>query len=94
MQGFELGKDLTFIEFLDDPIKTAFFKEYHLSMARIALDRGFGVLLETIATWKASQHMVTEVLGLSLDKWKELVTKNVDLMLEVRDQLEAEVKAR
>ena len=36
-KGMELGKDLTFLEFMDDPMKVKFFKEYYFSMATIAL---------------------------------------------------------
>ena len=36
-KGMELGRDLTFLEFMDDPLKIKFFEEYYVYMATIAL---------------------------------------------------------
>ena len=36
-KGMELGRDLTFLEFMDDPLKIRFFEEYYVYMATIAL---------------------------------------------------------
>lgn len=86
-KGMELGRDLTFLEFMDDPLKVRFFEEYYVYMATIALRKGFGFLLECAATWKASRDRATNILGLTEDKWRDLVTKSNKMMGHIKNQL-------
>ena len=51
------------------------------------LRKGFGFLLECAATWKASLDRATNVLGLTEDKWRDLVTKSNKMMGHIKNQL-------
>ena len=89
-KGLTLGKELTFLEFMDDADKVAFFQEYYTTMARTALERGFHFMLESAATWKASLDLGVNVLGLSEEKWSELMAKSNDMVANIREDLMVE----
>ena len=94
VKKIELGKELTFLELIEDPAKFAHFEDHYKSFGRLVLEKGFGYFLESIGTWKASKHMATEVLGLTEDKWKELTIKWCDFVGRARSELEAEFRAK
>ena len=89
-----LGKESTFIEFMDDTEKVAFFRDYYTATARLALSRGFGFLLESAATWKASQDRAVNTLGLSVDKWQQLMASSNSMMADIRQRLQSEFPNR
>ena len=92
-KGYTMGKDNTLIEFMDDPEKVEFFKDYYKTMARIAVNKGFGIILETTVTRKASQSRANNILNLTTEKWKDLIKKCLDMMEEIKNDILDEAQA-
>merc|ERR1712098_1515 len=75
---------------MDDRERVAFFRQYYTDLAKMALGRGFGFLLENTITWKASLHRAVNTLGLTREKWEELMASSNNLMADVCQRMESE----
>ena len=82
--GYKAGKANTFLEFVNDPEKVAFFRGYYKTYAKIALRWNYGFLLETLLTWKVSEPLARDTLGLGRQEWKVLMGQAIGLMDSIR----------
>jgi homocysteine S-methyltransferase len=87
IDGFDLPEFASF-PLLDDEAGAARLREYFETHARVALEQGVGIVLET-PTWRANADWGA-VIGYDAETLADVNRRSVELLRSVRDQLETD----